>query len=1160
MDTYGITRDELKFLVRDRDSDSVSRINEFGGAEGIAKKLGVDSHKGVTFSPGEISKRQKIFGSNFVPPPSPRTYLSFLKDAFGDLTIMILCAAAIVELGISFGYEHTSSSYAESVAILVSIAVVTNVAAANDYRKQSQFRKLNALVDNMAVVALRDGQKKSLFVNDIVVGDVVALSVGDIMCADGLLLEGYGVQMDESSLTGEAKNIKKSVGNPILLSGTKVMEGTGNFVVIAVGENSESGQIRMIVQGKHVTDDEKQPDEERSVLTNKLNVLATSIGKAGSAVALFCFIVMVVRFSVVHYALSDPMGECAIIANSLCGDESVQNLSSGGAWPVCGFSSPTCCEDTSLGAIIRGRPCPWLKVHLSEYIGFFITAITILVVAVPEGLPLAVTLALAFSVIQMQVDHNLVKHLDACETMGSATTICSDKTGTLTKNRMTVMRAFVGGASFRPAGTMPVGVAILGYSEGEYTKFLHDTSGKRLLPNAPPHAQLVCAQVCEIISEGVSVNSSGDIKWDSATRLWEQLGNKTECALLQFVEDLGFEYTEIRSRAKPYLEVSFPFNSAKKRSSCVLRLPGGSFRVHVKGASEMVLSLCTSMVDPSGEIVPLTPDRRASVDSKISEFASLAMRTICIAYRDYPEDANWEEEVVEPGQAAVCYKCEQGLVLLGIVGMEDPLRDEVPAAILSCRSAGIDVRMVTGDNLDTAVAIAKGCGILRPTDLLLDGTPKLNCAMTGPDFRKRVLTNDGKINREEFDAVWPFLRVLARSSPQDKFTLVSGLCESELYKTFEGQSLGVYSDRQVVAVTGDGTNDGPALKRADVGFAMGITGTAVAKEAADIILMDDNFSSIVKACMWGRNVHEGIAKFLQFQLTVNIVALVLAIEGSLCYSESPLKAVQMLWVNLIMDSLASLALATETPTAEQLQRPPIGRNQSMISTVMAWNILGHAAYQLTVLNVIFFAGPEIFGFDSGSGQSPTAAPTEHYTLIFNTFVLIQLFNQINSRKLHHEWALFRGLLRGKLFMAIIVGELAVQVIVIEFGGNWFRTTHLSLVSWLVGFGLAICVFPVQWLIVWAAAIVRRCASTDKKVHCIDSDETGSSSIIEITQSAKSIKIDGTVAYNPTKTKRNESSKTMAKALTKQGDDQARKRMAKIGAEYQQKRRSINETK
>uniref|UniRef100_H2Z414 Cation-transporting P-type ATPase C-terminal domain-containing protein n=1 Tax=Ciona savignyi TaxID=51511 RepID=H2Z414_CIOSA len=363
------------------------------------------------------------------------------------------------------------------------------------------------------------------------------------------------------------------------------------------------------------------------------------------------------------------------------------------------------------------------------------------------------------------------------------------------------------------------------------------------------------------------------------------------------------------------------------------------------------------------------------VKDVIENMAGNGLRTIALAYRDFPADSppDWEQE----------NSVVSNLTCVGITGIEDPVRPEVPDAIIKCQRAGITVRMVTGDNVNTARSIAAKCGIINPQDDIL--------VMDGKEFNRRIRNSKGEIEQSRLDAVWPKLRVLARSSPTDKHTLVKGIIDSTVTPV-----------REVVAVTGDGTNDGPALKKADVGFAMGIAGTDVAKEASDIILTDDNFTSIVKAVKWGRNVYDSIAKFLQFQLTVNVVAVIVAFLGACILKDSPLKAVQMLWVNLIMDTLASLALATEQPTDALLLRKPYGRNKALISRTMMKNILGHAFYQLIVIFVLLFAGDVLFDIDSGRGLSLHSTPTQHFTIVFNVFVLMQIFNEINARRIHGE--------------------------------------------------------------------------------------------------------------------------------------------------------------
>ncbi|KAF0746719.1 hypothetical protein AaE_008010, partial [Aphanomyces astaci] len=460
-----------------------------------------------------------------------------------------------------------------------------------------------------------------------------------------------------------------------------------------------------------------------------------------------------------------------------------------------------------------------------------------------------------------------------------------------------------------------------------------------------------------------------------------------------------------------------------------------------KGASEIVLELCTSQLNLDGTTSAFgAAERNAVKDNIIEKYASQAYRTLSLAYRDVdasPEVVkNWSDEEIETDLTCIC-----------IVGIEDPVRDEVPESIRHCNEAGIVVRMVTGDNIATARSIALKCGIISPDDGSL--------VMEGSVFRARVLDANGNINQSEFDKIWPMLRVLARSSPKDKFTLVSGL-----------QVAG-----QVVAVTGDGTNDAPALKKADVGFAMGICGTAVAKDASDIILMDDNFRSIVNAVKWGRNVYDSICKFLQFQLTVNVVAVTMAMTGAVVLEESPLTAVQLLWVNLIMNAFASLALATDMPTDAMLHRKPYPRNKALLSQTMTKHIFGQAVYQLAVLMPLTFVGDSLLGIESGQKYKRGGAtgPTLHYTMVFNTFVLFQLFNEINARRIHDEPNVFEGISRNRTFVVMASVQVILQACIVQFGSVAFGCVALNATQWAICVAIGSTSLPVRFALRWFSA-------------------------------------------------------------------------------------------
>lgn len=738
--------------------------------------------------------RKRIFKDNRLPAKKSKSIFELAWIAYNDKVIILLTVAAVVSLALGIYESITSKTgekvqWVEGVAIMIAIVIVVTVGAANDWQKERQFVKLNKKKEDRTVKVVRSGKSREISVYNILVGDVVHLEPGDVIPVDGIFISGHNVKCDESSATGESDNLKKNSGDevydaiethknlgkldPFIISGGKVTEGVGTFLVTAVGVNSSYGKTMMSL---------REPSQT-TPLQAKLNVLAEYIAKLGLGAGLALFIATFIKFLV---GLKDIEG----------------------------------------GPAEKGQ----------QFLRVFIVAVTVVVVAVPEGLPLAVTLALAFATTRMLKDNNLVRLLRACETMGNATTVCSDKTGTLTQNKMSTV-AGVFGISSRFGYDKKTPDSSVSNSPNsplteKITEKLSDDDGR---DGSISHFILsLNAEVKSLLKQSIAVNSTA---FEAIQGSEDFIGSKTETALLGFARDhLAMNrLSEERSNANVVQMV--PFDSGRKCMAAVVKMDATRYRMYVKGASEILLNKCSRIIDdPTRGVsdIPMTEQNLKTLTETISIFASRSLRTIGLLYKDFEQwpPAGVATQEGDP-KSAVFDKVFNDMVFLGIVGIQDPLRVGVTDAVRACQKAGVVVRMVTGDNLLTAKAIATECGIYTEDGLVMEG----------PAFRKL----DSPQKRAEMYQVIPRLQVLARSSPQDKKILVKYL-----------KDMG-----ETVAVTGDGTNDAPALKTADVGFSMGIAGTEVAKEASAIILMDDNFASIVKAIMWGRAVNDAVKKFLQ---------------------------------------------------------------------------------------------------------------------------------------------------------------------------------------------------------------------------------------------------------------------------------------------------------
>jgi len=1181
---FGLNKEDLitifdKYGRNSAFDEDLQEILKFGGTEGILSKLNTNPDRGISLrDTNDINHRIACFGENKFEQEEMPHCCMYVLEGLEDLMVRILIIASIFQVivGSIPQIQETSTDFVEGISITIAVVLVVSVGSITNFSKEKKFRELNER--NNALVKLtikRDGKVEECQEEEILVGDIIKLSYGMVIPADGYLIEGNEIKCDEAPLTGESDLIEKDpldkclmraeeeikankgeppkgkhiIGSPLLLSGTSVAEGQGWFVALRIGANSENGKIQEQViaaqkkkgaggagsskieeekeldehvsqtdhklkeddKGDDKIDDEDKEDDDnegKTPLEIKLNELADDVGRFGLISAICTFVALIIRL--IYFEI--------VKANNSTNADSGEYLRS--TWfntTLLGEEPKTFSNNDHISIVV-------------DIIKIIILCIAIIVVAIPEGLPLAVTLSLAFSIGKMMDDNNLVRRMKACETMGGANYICSDKTGTLTKNEMSVSCL---------------------YNCNEVIDFNPLTSNKE---NREDFDRYFTDNYYNVLRLSLILNIEADLNEE------EEIvkASKTDIAFVEILHNLKEKITKVRHKYFPGPGEQlkrFPFTSSRKKMTTIIKnkeFPNGNV-IFMKGASEIVLNSCKYYLNPeTGQEMIITDERESIFAGVIKNFADNALRTICVAYKyiSNEEVDNWKNKE-EDGTYSI-EKTE--FCLISIFGIKDKLRDGVQEAVDKCKAAGIVVVMVTGDNIDTAIAIAKECHIITKEDerkgvvssmvgkdfyekiggMVCDSCesdlkyclcPKTEAAAEilkkskkkeNPDFNDDIpLRNERIKDMDKFKEIYSTIRVIARSRPEDKYTMVYGLRELDL----------------VVAVTGDGTNDAPALSKSDVGFAMGISGTDIAKQAADIIILDDNFATIVQAVKWGRNIYDNIRKFIQFQLTVNVCACLLVFFGSCIGNETPVSAIQMLWLNIIMDSLGSLALATEPPHENLLFRKPYAKTEYIINYKMWKHILFQSFLQLGLMLMLYLYGHvfieeddpakidvakrllKCYGFIPGQQfnenqniykivagpalywpsdvyRLPDATPQDcgdfyhkvdfdnahkyflayygsvHITIIFNSFVFYTLFNQINARVIDDTYNIFYNLHLNWMFIAIIFIEIGLQAIIVQFGAQVLRVAlgGLNGVQWGICFGIGACTFIVSLLL------------------------------------------------------------------------------------------------
>ncbi|WP_297972083.1 calcium-translocating P-type ATPase, PMCA-type [uncultured Bacteroides sp.] len=877
-------------------------------------------HSGLTDE--EVLRSRERYGTNLLTPPKRPSLWKLYLEKFEDPVVRVLLFAAILSLGISV----IENEYAETIGIIAAVLLATGIGFYFEYDANRKFDLLNAVNEDTQVKVIRNGRVQEVARKNVVVGDIVVLETGEEIPADGELLEAISLQVNESNLTGEPivdKTIveadfdqEATYASNRVMRGTTVVDGHGVMRVLAVGDETEIGKV-----ARQSTEQNVEP----TPLNIQLSRLADLIGKVGFTVAGLAFAIFFVKDVLFVYS----------------------------------FSSFHTFAD-------------WLPA-LKAILRYFMMAVTLIVVAVPEGLPMSVTLSLALNMRRMLSTNNLVRKMHACETMGAITVICTDKTGTLTQNLMQV---------YEPS-------------------FYALKNGGKIGDD----------DISKLVAEGISANSTAFLEETSEAEKPKGVGNPTEVALLLWLNGQHCDYLELREKAPVVRQLTFS-TERKFMATLVYSAVIGKKVLYVKGAPEIVLGKCRDVVLDGSRVD--AGEYRPTVERQLLGYQNMAMRTLGFAFK-----------IVEDTDMRDCSElvADEDLSFLGVVAISDPIRQDVPAAVAKCQSAGINIKIVTGDTPGTATEIARQIGLWKPEDTERN-------RITGVAFAELS-------DEEALDRVTD-LKIMSRARPTDKQRLVQLL-----------QRKG-----EVVAVTGDGTNDAPALNHAQVGLSMG-TGTSVAKEASDITLLDDSFNSIGTAVMWGRSLYKNIQRFIVFQLTINFVALLIVLLGALVGTELPLTVTQMLWVNLIMDTFAALALASIPPSENVMKERPRSSNDFIISKAMRYHILGVGSVFLALLMGI------LYGFHHADG----GMTTERLTIFFTFFVMLQFWNLFNARVFGTTDSAFKGLSKSYGMELIIFAILVGQFLIVQFGGAVFRTTPLDLSTWII-------IIASTSLVLWIGEAIR----------------------------------------------------------------------------------------